>query len=513
MVVVADPSVLRGIPEFFESELSECLAARTESLATFRELGPPDLCHIVKTNPKTQVKDIGSYHYVLGNDASSSATLAAYLNSLTYSIGWVGGKPSPWKIKSGTYCCFNAFSRVDVRVEVRIPGGVDCYVVDLRGDRHPINNQEVWNETAVSAVLRAILDDNDEPDGNDGQPLLGLRKLDPLPTLADEKRFLEAAQQAFWKGWQLGTEPEVQVATFFSNHLSNGVMKYFSEAGRLGEAAKFFEPLYKKDPEVGAVLAKAYLGTDEEIKAVEILHEALKRQPLSYGLLLIQIDFLRAKKRYDMALKLAKLAVTFAPSEYTTWAKLTELYIETGDFKSALLSLNSCPMFTYCERDAMRMPPPARTHLPLKPDPATLKPEDDPKKMPSASGTIFDENDPRENEVHPELQRLPALSLRGTFSRAYNLLIRIVTKVGWDELLKFRSTVFVMEEEYRIHRALAEETTKSVGPLPTTTGNGDAGANGNEAAVAPVEEDGGEEEEEEEDEELKDENMEKIDLD
>ena len=108
MVVVADPSVLRGgllthpaflhevdrphshtnpcagIPEFFESELSECLAARTESLgkyhalrkkicesfrltcklcaATFRELGPPDLCHIVKTNPKTQVKDVREWH-------------------------------------------------------------------------------------------------------------------------------------------------------------------------------------------------------------------------------------------------------------------------------------------------------------------------------------------------------------------------------------------------------------------------------------------------------------------
>lgn len=31
--------------------------------------------------------------------------------------------------------CFNAFSRVDVRVEVRIPGGVDAYVVDVRGER------------------------------------------------------------------------------------------------------------------------------------------------------------------------------------------------------------------------------------------------------------------------------------------------------------------------------------------------------------------------------------------
>ncbi|KAI8805086.1 Chs5p-Arf1p-binding proteins-domain-containing protein [Cladochytrium replicatum] len=464
MVAPADTSVLRGIPEFFENDISECLAARTESLATFRELGPPDLCHVLKVNPKAPVKEIGTYHYVLGTDASSSATLAAYLNSLTYTIeesqGWVGGKPQ-WKIKSGTYCCFNAFSRVDVRVEVKIPGGVDSYIVDLRGDRHPIQNPAIWQETYVSAVLRSILDDNDEPDGNDGQPLLGLRKMDPLPTPQIEARFLEAARDQFWKGWQLGTEPEVQVATYFSNHLSNGTMKYFAESGRMEEAARFFDPLFKRDPEVGAVLARAYLNNDEEIQAVKVLHDSLKRQPLSYGLLLVQIDFLRNKKKYEMALKLAKLAVTYAPSEYATWAKLTEIYIDMGDYESALLSLNSCPMFTYCERDAHRMPPPARTHLPLKPDPSTLKPEEDLKKLPPGNGTVFDENDPRENEVHPELQRLPALSLRGTFCRAYALLIRIVSKVGWDELLRFRSSVFVMEEEYRIHRALVEEREKT----------------------------------------------------
>jgi hypothetical protein len=40
-----------------------------------------------------------------------------------------------WKLKSGVFCSFNAFRRLDVRVEVRIPGGVDCYTVDLRGER------------------------------------------------------------------------------------------------------------------------------------------------------------------------------------------------------------------------------------------------------------------------------------------------------------------------------------------------------------------------------------------
>ena len=124
-------AAMKTVPEFFENEIGECLASRTDSLATFRELGPPDLCHVIKTN-KSALS--GSYHYVLGVDASSSATLAAYLNSLTYLIDQSQVKPI-WKLKEGTFCSFNAFSRVDVRVHVRIPGGVDAYIIDLRGER------------------------------------------------------------------------------------------------------------------------------------------------------------------------------------------------------------------------------------------------------------------------------------------------------------------------------------------------------------------------------------------
>jgi hypothetical protein len=37
--------------------------------------------------------------------------------------------------------CFNAFSRVDIRVDVKIPGGVEAYVVDLRGERYVL----IWS--------------------------------------------------------------------------------------------------------------------------------------------------------------------------------------------------------------------------------------------------------------------------------------------------------------------------------------------------------------------------------
>jgi len=52
--------------------------------------------------------------------------------------------------------------------------------------------------------------------------------------------------------------------------------------------------------------------------------------------------------------------------------------------------------------------------------------------------------------------RLPAPGLRGTWARAYALLTRLVSNIGWDELLKTRSVVFVMEEEYRMQKVQNE---------------------------------------------------------
>lgn len=241
---------------------------------------------------------------------------------------------------------------------------------------------------------------NDEPDGGDGKPVLGLRKLDPLTTPPSESRFLEAAKSEFWKGWQLGTDPHVQVATFYSNHLTNGIYKYFSDIGKYSDCAEFFLPLSKKDSDVGVLVARAYLAADREVEAVEAIYEALKKNPYCYGLLLVQIDFLVKKKRFPLALQLAKLSVTHAPSEYLTWAKLTEVYIAMNDYESALLSLNSCPMFTFSEKDTHRVVAPARTHLPLKIDSLQKEDPDAPKKLnPAINGTVFGENDPRESEV------------------------------------------------------------------------------------------------------------------
>ncbi|KAE9393068.1 chaps-domain-containing protein [Gymnopus androsaceus JB14] len=424
----------KDLPELFEVDLGESLTARTEALSTFRELGPPDLCHVVKSTGRSGQRDLGSYHYISGVDASSSASLAAYINSLTYAIednsAWFS-KGSAWKVKNGCYCCFNAFSRVDIRVDVKIPGGVNAYAIDLRGERHDAT-PELWQETYVSALLRSILY-SDDPN----YWLDAYRKLDPITSPDGEIRFLQAAEALFLKGWQVGSDPEIQVATVVSNHLTAGIMKYFGDSGRYQPAANLFEKLTVKEPEVASLLARSYIGMNEEVKAVQIMASSIRQTPSSYTLLHAQCDLLRSKGKHDWAVKLARQAVNCAPSEFVTWEKLTECWIDLGEFESALLTLNSCPMFTFNGRDVHRNLTPARVHLPFQRPIGEILPD-----------RVKTEDD----EADPALLRLPAPGLRGTWARAYTLLTRLVSQIGWDELLKTRSSVFVMEEEYRMQK-------------------------------------------------------------
>ncbi|KJR88205.1 uncharacterized protein SPSK_08043 [Sporothrix schenckii 1099-18] len=92
--------VAPAVPEIMEEELHESIESRTEQLMSLRELGPPDLVHLVKAPVRGNGRQIGVYHHVTGVDASSSASLAAYINTLTYREP---GATATTKITEGLY--------------------------------------------------------------------------------------------------------------------------------------------------------------------------------------------------------------------------------------------------------------------------------------------------------------------------------------------------------------------------------------------------------------------------
>ena len=64
------------------------------------------------------------------------------------------------------------------------------------------------------------------------------------------------------------------------------------------------------------------------------MSSSIRQTPSSYTLLHAQCDLLRAKGKFPWAVKLARQAVNCAPSEFVTWEKLTEIYIELGEYES-----------------------------------------------------------------------------------------------------------------------------------------------------------------------------------
>lgn len=254
-----------------ENEVGESIGARTSCLITFKELGPPDLVHLSKSHPKTNLKENGTYHYVTGVDTSGTAMVAAYMNTLTFSLGenqlWFGKHPM-WKVHSGIYCSYNAFSRVDVRVLVQIPGSVEAHVVDDKGDKRPAT-EDHWTETYMSAMLRSLLFTDD-----DMYYVTACRRLDPLSRDSGEK-FFSGFEKLFYQGPNLGTVSEVQVATLVSNLLVDGFFKFVQVTGLYDQAIETVQRLQELEPTVVSLLSKLYLLKNQEVEAVQTMSKGI----------------------------------------------------------------------------------------------------------------------------------------------------------------------------------------------------------------------------------------------
>jgi tetratricopeptide (TPR) repeat protein len=373
-----------------------------------------------------------------------------------------------------------------MRVQVQIPGTVESYCIDERGDKR-VASDELWLETYLCSVLRAY-SYADDGSGDVIKKIVGVRRFNPITTTEAEHRFLDAAERLFFNGWQLGSDPEIQVPNTVSNHLTTGLLNYIHTTGRYASGINLFEKLRMKDPEISSLLARVYISADEEVKAVQVLHDAIEELPMDYSLLDCQATFLNKKNRADLALEIAKRSVVSAPSEFGTWARLAEIYVGLEQWDLALLTLNSCPMFTYQDKDAPRMPEPLRVYLPTMPESMCDEIDD---SQANADGEL----------VHPTLRKLHAANFKGTFLKAYMLLTEITKKIGWDQLLRIRSQVFVMEEEYRHEKQTAAtphsrnaSTTALKSPSPGPETNGERPRH-SEPEVKPV----SEEDEEDED--------------
>lgn len=271
-------------------------------------------------------------------------------------------------------------------------------------------------------------------------------------------------------------------------------MKYFYTTGRYASGINLFEKLRTQNVEVASLLAKVLFMGNEEVQGIRVLHDALKQSPMDYVMLDTQAEFLLRKarsaatpdqkdERLRMALGCADRSTIAAPSEFGTWARLAEVYVAMEDWENALTTLNSCPMFTYQDKDTPIMPEPRDILLPTLPETRLDEIDSEPESRYS-------------EQVDPSLLNLRAAAYKGTFKHAYGILTEMTAKIGWDQLLKIRSNVFVMEDEYREKQESTSYPKNRNASTDALRGTPDPAANGDASEVG----DEGEKEEEKEDE-------------
>lgn len=88
-----------------------------------------------------------------------------------------------------------------MRVHVTIPGTVESYCVDERGEKRKASD-DLWLETYLCSVLRAY-SYADDGSGDSIRKIVGVRRFNPVTNTETEHRFLNSAEQLFFRGIEM----------------------------------------------------------------------------------------------------------------------------------------------------------------------------------------------------------------------------------------------------------------------------------------------------------------------
>ncbi|KAJ1634166.1 Chs5p-Arf1p-binding proteins-domain-containing protein [Pavlovales sp. CCMP2436] len=506
---------LLDVLECVEAVAGEALAARTEAQAHFTGVGPPDLCYVLKGYEPTLGLGLrstlkGYWHSVVGLDASSAAAISAYLSELSQRQepgAWLSA--GEWRIVGGTYCAWDAFAQRDVRVEVKIPGGVTAYSVDCHGARAP-TTEEQWRQLGVCAILRALC----SPPADEALQLL------PSPlTIEREAEFLEDVLAIAQLGVDIGgaftdaalasmspAEPPAAGAAVAGGGGEVGVLcslmwAYFAQSHRFRQAADFFAQVVPLHPACAALLARARRACGESTLALDELCYALDKHPDNVPLLRAQADLSLELRLYAEGLALSSAAVQLAPRDVQVWLVLARAYLLNGAPELALLALNAAPVHvrTRSREAALELFPCAGMATPerLTNGDAYVGPQFSQKPNSNMVAVEADAVIRSAGEASvaltgvaallPDEFVLPAELLGNNETQAYAVLVEAVSEVGWEALLACRDKVFAAQGEGSAEGGREGSSGSAAIAGANVLPGGDARAEHAAAALSPAE--------------------------
>mmetsp|Transcript_48051 Transcript_48051/g.121266 ORF Transcript_48051/g.121266 Transcript_48051/m.121266 type:complete len:869 (-) Transcript_48051:104-2710(-) len=460
---------LRATAEAVEQTEGEALGARNKSLAVLGHapgVGPPDLLWLRKTAPGAP--PAGFYHWLLGQEVSSAASVAAYFAELCEAVekpgllaGLWGGYSQTYKVVAGEYRCYDAFSKVDLCCTLAVPGGVSASAIDASGAVHPAT-QQVWVGAWVSAFLRSELVDL--------QTLAALgsfKRMDAVPSLGVEEQLLECVEAIYRNDEmraqidQLHSDPGRGVHAEDWDVLSAAVYHHFRRRQRLEQACDFFSSLVEWHTEAAMYAALAEHELDLFSEAIRTLEGAVQQCPESVALKVALGQRLLEGGKCARALELARAALKLDESARCAWLLLANTYTAGNAYTLSLVAVNLTPTpppFPDSKDILGVLPPPAydvtvpreKQYDPHLEELMVVQEEaaaDGNDELMDLPGAVMLPEDPHLGSgLHLDISQHRAAS--AVYAAVYSVLVDVVDAVGWDAFLEERRQAFLMGNQF-----------------------------------------------------------------
>ncbi|CAI4045158.1 hypothetical protein SKDZ_11G2330 [Saccharomyces kudriavzevii ZP591] len=366
----------RGVPVDYprtlEKEHGESLLFRTSLLnelvsAGKSGIGPPDLIHCTELD-KFHGEKIGEFFYITGIDASNISMPIAFLKL----IKWNDGK----KLKSAslkndnitTYCSFDLFQKLDIRLRYETEDVYQVNVVNyLDGNNDTPLSDLIWEETFVSCCIRSMIINLDAERKIPG--LVELPFVFENRSSSDYKRVIDTLCKFLPRFLECGWDSTKSVyATVLNNYLTETLLIFLSitPGFMIDYAIQALENLITNDPSNSKYYAIVIISimeqsNDRNLEMIKRIHAILNLLvPELYGLpadeahsadlincitdvLNIQARFLLNSLDYELSLSIATMATNLSSDSFESWFLLAKSYIFLEEYSKALLSINSMP--------------------------------------------------------------------------------------------------------------------------------------------------------------------------
>lgn len=271
-------------------------------------------------------------------------------------IKWNDGK----KLKSAslkndditTYCTFNIFQKLDIRLRYESEDVYQVNIVDcLNGNNEIPLSDLIWEETFVSCCIRSVIINSDFERKIPG--LVELPFVFENRCASDYKRVIDSLCKFLPRFLECGWDSTKSVyATILNNYLTESLLVFLSITPEFitDYAIQVLDNLMTNDPSNSRYYAIVIISimersNDRDVEMIKRIHEILDLLlPVLYGLpsdepyisdlincitdvLSIQARFLLNNNDYELSLSISTLATNLSSDNFESWYLLSKGYI------------------------------------------------------------------------------------------------------------------------------------------------------------------------------------------